>query len=82
MVVQRAGDFSREPVTVNCQRTAGRDRMAVGCPEHQRVEAPHFLLQYTYCIAKPVRPQRIAAHQLGKLVGMVGRCFNHWSHFI
>ncbi|MNY54211.1 hypothetical protein D3C86_1900540 [compost metagenome] len=57
MIVQGAGDLSRESVAVHRQCTAGRHCMTVGGSKHKRVQTAHFFLQYSYCITQSVSPQ-------------------------
>ena len=76
MAAHHLGHHTGKSITVNCQCTTGRHTAGIGTAHNQRALTAHFLFQQTDSIGQPGRPQRITAHQLGKMRSfMHRRCY-------
>jgi hypothetical protein len=64
------------------QRGAGRDAALVGDGHHQRVQAPHLLLEETDGVVQLVAAKRIRADQLGQLFRLVDGRGPHRPHLV
>ncbi len=69
---QRRRNRSGETVAIDGERAAGRQLVAIGCAQHQRIEPAHFGMQKADGAAFGiVGAERIGADQFGELSGLV-----------
>ena len=68
---ERLGDPARERIAIHREGLARGHRRFVGRRDHERVEAPHLLLEQPHRARLAVRAQRVAAHELREEVGAV-----------
>ena len=71
-----------EPVPIDRQRRAGRHPAGVGRAHHHRAEPPHLFLEQPDGVIELVAAERVAAHQLGELVGLVHVGAAHRPHLV
>ena len=80
---ERCGDRGGEAVAVDGERAAGRQLVAVGRVQHQRVEPAHFGMQKPDGAALGiVGAKRIGTDQFGELPGLVHRGGARGPHFV
>ena len=78
----RLGDHRRETDTIDRKGAAGGHARGVGAAHDDRAEPAHFFLEQPDGVLERVAAERVAADELGEMVGLVDERRPHGPHLV
>lgn len=82
VAADKFGDIGGEFIPPDCQRAARGQRVFEGRAQDQTAQTLHLIFQDAQRPIRQDAAHRIAAHQLGQIVGNMGRGGPHGAHFV